>query len=80
MNLLFLTRTKLTILENMIEMNKGILIISHDSNVVKACDQVIFIHNHKIQMNTHDYFLENHEEYKQIIEMTQNKILENEEE
>lgn len=74
------TRTKLNILENMIEMNKGILIISHDSNVVKACDQVIFIHNHKIKMNTHDYFLENHEEYKQIIEMTQNKILENEEE
>ncbi len=73
------TRTKRNILENIITINKGMLIISHDSNVAQICDQVIFIHDKEMQMNTYAYFMENQPEYKQIIEMTQNKILENEE-
>lgn len=74
------TRTKLNILENMIAMNKGMLIISHDIHVVKACQRVIFIHHKKLEMNTHEYFMENSEAYKQMIEMKQNNILEEEEE
>lgn len=61
-------------------MQKGIIIISHDISVVKACDKVVFIHDKKLQMNTHEYFMQNEREYRQIIEMRQNKILENEEE
>lgn len=74
------TKTKLNILQNMIAMNKGIIIISHDVHVVKACQRVIFIHHKKLEMNTHEYLMENNEEYKQIIEMRQNNILEDEEE
>ena len=74
------TRTKLNILENIIAMNKGMLIISHDIQVVKACQRVLFIHEKRLEMNTHEYFMENSEEYKQMIEMRQNKILEDEEE
>lgn len=74
------TKTKLNILQNMIAMNKGMLIISHDVHVVKACERVIFIHHKKLEINTHAYFMENNEEYKQIIEMRQNNILEEEEE
>ena len=74
------TRTKLTILENIIAINKGMLIISHDMNVVKVCNRVIFIHHKKIEINTHEYFIANDSEYRQIIEMRQNNILEDEEE
>lgn len=74
------TRTKLNILENMMAMKKGVMIISHDIHVVKACHQVVFIHEKQVEMNTHEYFMENSEEYKQIIEMRQNNILEEEEE
>ncbi len=74
------TRTKLNILENMIAIHKGVIMISHDINVVKACDKVVFINHKKMEMNTHTYFMENNEEYKQIIEMRQNNILEDEDE
>ena len=74
------TRTKLNILENIIAMNKGMLIISHDIHVVKACQRVLFMHDKKVEMNTHEYFMQNSTEYKQMIEMRQNKILEDEEE
>ncbi len=74
------TRTKLNILQNIISMHKGIIIISHDISVVKACSKVIFIHDKKLQINTHDYFMENNSNYRQIIEMRQNNILEDEEE
>lgn len=72
------TRTKLNILENMIAMNKGVMIISHDIHVVKACSQVIFIHEKQVTMNTHEYFMENSEPYRQMLEMKQNTILEEE--
>lgn len=74
------TKTKLNILQNMIAIHKGTILISHDINVVKACDRVMFIHDKKVKMGTHDYFMENQAEYKKIIEMKQNNILEDEEE
>ena len=33
------TKTKIRILNNIIEMKKGTIIISHDSEVVKKCDK-----------------------------------------
>lgn len=74
------TRTKLNILENIIAINKGMLMIAHDINVVKACNRVMFIHQKQIEVNTHEYFMEHNQEYKQILEMKQNHILEDEEE
>ena len=74
------TKTKLNILENIIEMNKGIIIISHDIRVVQACQRVIFIHDNKLEIDTHEYFMKNNQAYRQIIEMRQNNILEEEEE
>jgi len=74
------TKTKLNILENIIAINKGMIIISHDIHVVKACERVIFINNKKLEINTHEYFMKNSHEYRQIIEMRQNNILEEEEE
>lgn len=73
------TKTKLTILENMIAMNKGVLIISHDIHVVQACQNVVFLHDQKAEMNTHEYFMKHSEPYRQIIEMRKNNILEEEE-
>lgn len=72
------TRTKLNILENMIALNKGVLMISHDIQVVKACSRVIFIHENHAKMNTHTYFMENSESYRQMLEIKQNTILEEE--
>ena len=73
------TKTKLTILENMIAMNKGVMIISHDIHVVQACQNVVFLHDQKAEMNTHEYFMKHSEPYRQIIEMRKNNILEEEE-
>ena len=72
------TRTKLTILENMVAMNKGVILISHDIHVVQACHKVLFLHNKKLEMNTHKFFMENSEAYRQMIEMRKNNILEEE--
>lgn len=73
------TKTKLTILENMIDMNKGVMMISHDIHVVQACQNVVFLHDQKAEMNTHEYFMKHSEPYRQIIEMRKNNILEEEE-
>ena len=73
------TKTKLTILENMVAMNKGVMIISHDIHVVQACQNVVFLHDQKAEMNTHEYFMKHSEPYRQIIEMRKNNILEEEE-
>ena len=73
------TRTKLTILENMVAMNKGVILISHDIHVVQACHKVLFLHDKKVEMNTHKFFMENSEAYRQMIEMRKNNILEEEE-
>lgn len=73
------TKTKLTILENMIAMNKGVMMISHDIHVVQACQKVLFLYDKKVEMNTHKFFMENSEAYRQIIEMRKNNILEEEE-
>lgn len=73
------TRTKLTILENMIAMNKGVMIISHDIHVVQACQNVLFLHDQKAEMKTHEYFMSGSEAYRQMIEMRKNNILEEEE-
>ncbi len=72
------TRTKLNILENIIAINKGMIIISHDMNVVKACHKVVFIHQQKVEVNTHENFMEHNEAYRQIVEMRRNNILEEE--
>ena len=71
------TRTKLNILEN-ITIHKGMIIISHDMNVVKACHKVVFIHQQKVEVNTHENFMKHNEAYRQIVEIRRNNILEEE--
>ena len=73
------TRTKLRILNNIIEMKKGTIIISHDSEVVKKCDKVLFINEKTIEVGTHKELINNNVFYKDIIEISKNKILEDEE-
>lgn len=73
------TKTKIRILENIVAINKGMLIISHDIAVVESCDKVMFIRDKKIIIDTHENLLEKEEQYKQIIQMKQNTILEYEE-
>lgn len=72
------TRTKLNILENIVAIHKGMIIISHDMNVVKACHKVVFIHQQKVEVNTHENFMEHNEAYRQIVEIRRNNILEEE--
>lgn len=73
------TRTKLKILNNIIEMNKGTIIISHDVEVIKKCDKVLFINDKTIKTGTHQKLMEENSIYQQIIEVSGNKILEEEE-
>ena len=73
------TKTKLYILNNIIKMKIGTMIISHDSEVVKKCDKVLFINNKKIEVAKHEELMENNKLYKDIIEVSKNKILEDEE-
>lgn len=73
------TRTKLKILNNIIEMNKGTIIISHDVEVIKKCDKVLFINDKTIKIGTHQKLMEENSIYQQIIEVSENKILEEEE-
>ena len=73
------TKTKINILNNIIEMKKGAIIISHDSEVVKKCDKVLFINNKTIEEGTHEELMKNNMLYKDIIEISDNKILEDEE-
>lgn len=73
------TKTKLKILNNIIEMKRGTIIISHDIEIVKKCDKVLFINQKTITVDTHENLMKENEMYKQIIEISQNKILEDEE-
>lgn len=72
------TKTKINILDNIIYMQMGTMIISHDLEVVKRCDKVLFINNKTIQVGTHEELIKNNVFYKDIIEVSKNKILEDE--
>ncbi len=73
------TRTKLNILNNIIKMKIGTIIISHDLEVVKRCDKVLFINNKTIEIGKHEDLMKSNESYKEIIEINKNKIIEDEE-
>lgn len=74
------TKTKITILNNIIEMQKGVIIISHDSEVVAKCDKVLFINKKTIEVGTHKKLMKENKLYKEIIEISDNKIFEDEDE
>lgn len=73
------TKTKNNILNNIIEMKKGTIIISHDSEIVKRCNKVLFINNKTIEVSNHQELMNNNMLYREIIEISSNKILEDEE-
>ncbi len=73
------TKTKLSILNNIIKMKMGSIIISHDKEALKKCDKVLFIRDKTIKTGTHDELMENDSLYKDIIDVHNNKILEEEE-
>lgn len=73
------TKTKLKILNNIIKMQIGTIIISHDIEVVKRCDKVLFINNKTIEVGKHEELMDTNKFYKDIIEVSKNKILEYEE-
>lgn len=73
------TKTKVNILNNIIKMKIGTIIISHDSEVVKKCDKVLFINDKTIEVGVHEELIKNNKLYKDIIEVSNNKILEDEE-
>lgn len=73
------SKTKINILNNIIKMNIGTIIISHDSEVVKKCDKVLFINNKTIEVGKHEELMVNNNLYKDIIEVSNNKILVDEE-
>ena len=72
------TKTKNKILNNIIKINIGTIIISHDIEVVKKCSKILFINEKTIKVGTHNEFMENNDFYKEIIEVSNNKILEDE--
>ncbi len=72
------TRTKINILNNIIKMNIGTIIISHDIEVIEKCDKVLFINDKTIQVGTHNELMKNNDFYREIIEVSNNKILEDE--
>lgn len=67
--------TKLEILNNLIKINKGTIIISHDRNVVEKCNHVLFIENNNIIYDTHSNLL-NNPNYSKFIDADDNIILE----
>lgn len=73
------TRTKLNILNTIIKMKIGAIIISHDSEVVKRCDKVLFINDKTIEVGKHEDLMNSNKLYKEIIEISKNKIIEDEE-
>ena len=73
------TRTKLNILNNIIKMKIGAIIISHDVEIVKKCDKVLFINNKTIEVGKHEDLMNSNKFYKEIIEISKNKIMEDEE-
>jgi len=72
------TRTKINILNNIIKMNVGTIIISHDMEVVEKCDKVLFINENTIQVGTHNELMNHNDFYREMIEVSNNKILEDE--
>lgn len=73
------TKTKIAILNNLIKLQKGVIIISYDVEVIKKCDKILFIQDKTLQTSTHLKLLQENEKYQQIIENSKNKILEDEE-
>ena len=73
------TKTKISILNNIINIKRGTIIISHDTEIIKKCDKVLFIDENTIKEGTHNELMEKSNNYKNIIENSQNKILEEEE-
>ena len=73
------TKTKLHILDNIIKMKMGAIIISHDSEVVKKCDKVLFINNNTIEVGEHEGLMKSNKLYKEMMEISKNKIIEDEE-
>ena len=73
------TRTKLNILNNIIKMKIGAIIISHDVEIVKKCDKVLFINDKTIEVGKHEDLMNSNKFYKEIIEISKNKIIEDEE-
>lgn len=67
--------TKLKILNNLIKINKGTIIISHDKNVVEKCNHVLFIDNSNVIYDTHSNLL-NNPNYSKLIDVDDNVILE----
>ena len=67
--------TKLEILNNLIKINKGTIIISHDRNVVEKCNHVLFIENNDVIYDTHSHLL-NNPNYSKFIDADDNVILE----
>ena len=66
--------TKLELLNNLIKMNKGTIIISHDRNVVEKCNHVLFIDNDNVIYDTHSNLL-NNPNYSKLIDVDDNVIL-----
>lgn len=73
------SKTKINILNNIIKMNIGTIIISHDSEVVKRCNKVLFINDKTIEVGNHEELMRSNKLYKEIIEISNNKILVDEE-
>lgn len=71
-------KTKLNILNNIIKINVGTIIISHDREIVEKCDKVLFINNKTVELSTHKKLMKNNSFYRDIIETSNNKILEEE--
>ena len=60
-------------------MKIGAIIISHDSEVVKRCYKVLFINDKTIEVGKHEDLMNLNKLYKEIIEISKNKIIEDEE-
>ena len=60
-------------------MKIGAIIISHDAEVVKRCDKVLFRNNKTIEVGKHENLINSNKLYKEIIEISKNKIIEDEE-
>lgn len=73
------TKTKLHLLNNMIKMKIGTILISHDLEIVKRCDKVLVINDKTIQVGKHEDFINTNQFYQDMIKISQNKILEDEE-
>ena len=57
-------------------MKIGAIIISHDSEVVKRCDKVLFINDKTIEVGKHEDLMNSNKLYKEIIEIRKNKRIE----